>query len=118
MAPRKTDSDKMEIISRNIQRLLADRGDSQADLARHLGISESSVGKWILMHNAPSMGNVQRMAEYFDVQVSDLLEDKPEPAFIDPERRYLLDQLHTMTDDQVKQLSALWDIIDKQTRDQ
>ena len=112
-------SDEIRATFMRNLRNLSDRAVlSQTDIAKQLGVSSSTVSDWFNGHKIPRMDKIQQLADLFGCELSDLLEDKPEPSFLDPDRRYLLDQLHTMTDDQVKQLSALWDIIDKQTRDQ
>lgn len=67
---------QQRIISKNLSRLLAENDMNQADLANILGITESAVGKWILCHNAPSMANIQKIAKYFNISKSDILEDK------------------------------------------
>lgn len=70
------DIQQMQIISSNIKRLLKIKDMTQRELAESLNLSESSVGKWLLCKNAPTMGNVQRMANLFGVQVSDIVNEK------------------------------------------
>lgn len=47
---------------------------NQADISRLLGVSESAVGKWIKMKSTPRMGVVEKLADYFGIKKSDLLE--------------------------------------------
>lgn len=71
-----TDEEQLIIISNNLAYLLRDTKTTQRELANAIGVSESAVGKWILAKNAPSMGNVQRIANYFGIKVSDIVENK------------------------------------------
>ena len=68
---------QLDIISKNLQKLMQEHNINQAQLGEIAGVSESAVGKWILKHNAPRMGNIQRIADYFGILKSDILEDKP-----------------------------------------
>jgi len=61
------------IIGDNILKLLSYRNMKQVDLAKVLGVSESAVGKWTLGKNFPNMGTIEKIADYFGVNKSDLL---------------------------------------------
>lgn len=67
---------QLDIIGYNLSRLLKQNGATQRELASAIGVSESAVGKWVLAKNAPTMGSVQKMANYFGVRMSDILERK------------------------------------------
>ena len=76
---------QLDIISKNLQKLMRENNINQAQLGKIAGVSESAVGKWILKHNAPRMGNIQRLADHFGILKSDILEDKPKlPSNIIP----------------------------------
>ena len=51
-------------------------GLNEADISRLLGVSESAVGKWMKMKSTPRMGIVEKLADYFGINKSDLLENK------------------------------------------
>ena len=63
------------IIGKNIELLIKEHNINQTDLAVVLGVSESAVGKWILGKAIPRMGTVQKIADYFHVPKSTILED-------------------------------------------
>lgn len=75
-----------EILSKNLKRLIKSKGIDQRILADYLGISEMSVSYWVNGAKYPRMSNIQKMADYFGVKKSDLIEDKES------------DQLFTSTD--------------------
>lgn len=66
-----------KILSDNIQKLLDKRGITQTDLARDLGVAETTVSSWMLSKRYPGLKSQQRLADYFNVKRSDLTEEKP-----------------------------------------
>lgn len=65
------------VISKRIQRILDKHDMTQSDLAKILDVSESTVGKWILMKSIPRMGVIQKLSDYFNVPKSYFLEESP-----------------------------------------
>ena len=63
-----------KIISNNLQRLMNKADINNKELAKIVGVDESTVGKWLLEKSTPRMGAIELMAEYFGVQKSDILE--------------------------------------------
>lgn len=65
-----------EVLSKNLKKLIDKKGIDQRILADYLGISEMSVSNWVNGIKYPRMGNVQKMADYFGVMKSDIIEEK------------------------------------------
>lgn len=62
-------------ISENIK-ILRDRYDiTQQELAEIAGVSNKAVSTWELGTYEPRMGAIQRIADYFGIQKSNLIED-------------------------------------------
>lgn len=97
------------LIGKNIDKLLNQHDMTNAELAKVLSISESAVGKWILGHNAPSMGNIQKIATFFNVPKSAILEENSKA--INPQRRALYDRIDNATDEQIDKLSQIADVL-------
>ncbi|MED4350884.1 XRE family transcriptional regulator [Schinkia azotoformans] len=66
-----------EIISNNLKKLLKEYKINQNELAKIAGVSESTVGKWILKKATPRMGAIQKIADYYNLPKSYILEEKP-----------------------------------------
>lgn len=64
------------IFSRNLKSYMEKHDLNNVELSRILGVSESTVGKWLLQKSLPRMGVVEQLANYFKINKSDLLEDK------------------------------------------
>lgn len=65
-----------KIIAKNLKRLMEDRDLSNVELSEIIGVSESTVGKWLLEKSIPRMGAIEKLAAYFHINKSDLLEDR------------------------------------------
>ena len=68
----------MNSIGKNIQRLRADRGLSQNDLAELVGSSQGQIGNIESGRSNGSIGLLNRIADVFGIKLSDLITD-PEP---------------------------------------
>lgn len=66
------------LFGQRLNKLLRSRDMNQNELAKILDVSESTVGKWVLGKSMPrTMGLVQKIADYFGVGKSFLLESAP-----------------------------------------
>ncbi|MEK5036916.1 LexA family protein [Sporosarcina sp. FSL K6-3457] len=66
-----------QVLSDNIKRFLDSRGITQTDMARDIGIAETTVSSWMLGKRYPGLKSQQRLADYFNVKRSDLTEERP-----------------------------------------
>lgn len=69
-------------IARNLRRLFYERGKTQADASRDLGISKGTLSCWMNGTRTPRMDNIDTLAEYLRVTRADIVgeevkEDKP-----------------------------------------
>lgn len=68
------------IISGNIQHYMNQNNLTNVELSKILGVSESTVGKWLLKKSTPRMGIIEKLSTLFGVPKSKLLEEyKPKP---------------------------------------
>lgn len=109
---------KSPIVTR-INMLLAERGIPKKDFYRDCEITSASYSLWNTGKTQPRMKNLQRIAEYLDVTVADLLPDgaaipednakkaPTEPSerkSISPAKQALLDVIDSLTDEQCEKL--------------
>ena len=66
----------MEIFSRNLKRYVALSGAKQKDVAAVIGVSTGTFTDWVKGRAYPRMDKLQRLADYFGIKKSDLVEDK------------------------------------------
>ena len=62
-------------IGKNIKRLRESRGLTQTELGKIAGVTDKAVSTWENGSADPRMGAVQKMADYFGVRKSDILDD-------------------------------------------
>lgn len=67
-----------ENFRKNLSRIMYEKGKSQTELSKALGVPFQSVNNWVLGVATPRMGRIQRIAEYFGVEIADLLEEPKE----------------------------------------
>ena len=65
-------------ISNNIRELRESYGLTQSELADICGVTSKAVSKWEIGAALPRMGAVEKMAEYFGIPKSYILDEKPD----------------------------------------
>ena len=63
----------VEVLAKNIRRLLEEQDKSQAELARYLGVSKTAVTKWVRGLSDPRIDKVDKMCEFFNCSRADLM---------------------------------------------
>ena len=93
-------STNKEVFSKNLVKYMTMNDKTQTDVARFLGISVASVNDWINERTYPRMDKVQLLAEYFGVNISDLLEEKQKATLdISKKDQEILDLFHRVPED-------------------
>lgn len=77
-----TEEELKVLFSNRLQLLLKKYELKQNDLARIVGVSESTVGKWVLCKALPRMGVIQKLSDYFRVSMKYFLEPEATEAAI------------------------------------
>lgn len=60
-------SESKVIFSKKLKTLLNEKNISQVELSKILGVSESTVGKWLLQKSMPRITIIEKLAGYFHV---------------------------------------------------
>ena len=75
-----SENEYKKIFSRKLNFYMALNGKNQMDLMKDLGVSSSTISNWCTGLKLPRMGKIQMLADYFNIEKSDLLEDKSDTA--------------------------------------
>ena len=70
--------DNKNVFASNLKRYMEVKGKSRNDISEALGISYFTVSDWVNGKKYPRMDKVEMLANYFDIQKSDLIELKEE----------------------------------------
>jgi len=65
-----------KIFSSNLKRYMKLHGKSRTDLCNDLGYSYFTVTDWVNGKKYPRMDKIEKLAEYFGILISDLIEEK------------------------------------------
>ena len=64
------------IFSKNLNRLLEEKGATQLELANYIGVSNTTVNNYVQGYNTPRMDKVDKICDFFGITRSELLEEK------------------------------------------
>lgn len=65
-----------EIFSKKLKKLLKNKGISQSQMSREIGIAVATINSWMMAEKYPGLKNQQRLAEYFNISRQELLSDE------------------------------------------
>lgn len=71
------DVEQKRIFSKNLKRLLDMNDLTQKEVADSIHVSAQTFNTWVKGIAIPRMGKIQLLADYFGIDKSDLLDDKP-----------------------------------------
>lgn len=63
------------IFKENINRLLKQHDKTQLELAKFIGVSNTTINNYVRGYNMPRMDKVDKICSFFNVKRSDLIED-------------------------------------------
>lgn len=64
-----------EILSRNLKKFIERSGKDRKVVAKDLGFPYSTLTDWVNGNKYPRINNIEKLATYFGVSKSDLIED-------------------------------------------
>lgn len=73
-----TEDEQKLIFSKNLSYFLSLNDMQQKDLAKVLGVQPSTVTNWIKQTSMPQVSTIQKIADYFKIGKSDLVDEKLE----------------------------------------
>ena len=70
------EKDVKQIFIKNLKYYLKKKGITQAELAKHLKVSKSTISNWMSGLTQPRMNKVDAICELLEINRSDLMEEK------------------------------------------
>ena len=71
-----TEDKKKKIFAKNLNYYIFQSGKQQKEIANELGFHSTTFNTWCTGKIIPGMGKVQKIADYFNIGKSDLLDNK------------------------------------------
>jgi len=96
--------DNKNVFASNLKRYMEVKGKSRNDISEALGISYFTVSDWVNGKKYPRMDKVEMLANYFNIQKSDLIEDNfqqssPEEPKLSEGEKILIDLFRKVPED-------------------
>lgn len=70
------DDEQKKIFAKNLNRYIALNQKQQKEVAEAIGEKPTTLNMWCSGNSFPSLGKVQKLADYFRIGKSDLIEEK------------------------------------------
>lgn len=106
-----TDDLQKKIFSRNLNRYLSKYEKTQKEVADSIEVSPQTFNTWCQGIALPRMGKIQKLADYFHIDKSDLIDDKDDCTEESESSYYLNDETSNMAQSifENKELRMLFD---------
>lgn len=76
MADDEQEKKQREIFAKNLNKYILLNQKRQREVAEDLGINPTTLNMWCNGNSMPSVGKIQKLADYFRIGKSDLTDDK------------------------------------------
>lgn len=73
-----TDEEQKKIFAKNLSKYISLNQKQQKEVADDLGINPTTLNMWCNGNSMPSVGKIQKLADYFRIGKSDLTDEKEE----------------------------------------
>lgn len=70
-----------EVFAKNLRRHMESKGITQKELAEIIGVSAPTMNDWLQAKKYPRIDKIEKLADYFGVLKSDLIEEKTKEYF-------------------------------------
>lgn len=81
------DEEQKRIFSKNLNKFLSQSQKTQKEVAEAINVSPQTFNTWCQGIALPRMGKVQKLADYFGILKSDLIDDKEESDLTSRDKR-------------------------------
>ena len=97
-----------DIFARNLQYYIERSGRTQREVAEVIGVSAPTFNEWIKGKKMPRMGKIEKLAQYFGCEKSDLIEDKEKKPIeydgLSEKKKALMDFAKSVPDDKAEMI--------------
>lgn len=88
-----SDLGNKEILSKNLKKYIDLSGKDRKNIAKDLQVSYSTFTDWINGNSYPRIDKIEKMANYFGVRKSDLIEEHSDNYYLNEESREIANEI-------------------------
>ena len=110
-----------ETFAKNLVYYLNISGREQKEVANEIGVATSTFNDWATGKNYPRIDKIEKLANYFGIKKSDLIEDKkstPEKMNLSEGEKMWMELYHRLSKETREMLITSLDSFDSLTPDQ
>lgn len=96
-----------EVMASNIKYYMKMYNKTRNELCNALGIKYSTLSDWLNGNKYPRIDKIEMLANYFNIEKSDLVEDKSKAKPINELRFALQGKLDQLTDEELEEMNVL-----------
>ena len=103
------------IFAENLRRYMNEHNKSRKEVSAALGVSYYTFSDWVNGKKYPRMDKVERLANYFGILKSDLIEDKQKQSTeseLSIRKKAFMQKVENMTDDQIARLEQILALVE------
>lgn len=103
------------IFAMNLKRYMQEKEKSRKEVSEAIGVSYYTFSDWVNGKKYPRMDKVERLASYFGILKSDLIEDKsgqPAQGKLSAKKREFIQRVENMTDSQLERLEQILALVE------
>lgn len=104
------------IFAENLRRYMKENDKSRKEVSEALGVSYYTFSDWVNGKKYPRMDKVEKLAKYFGILKSDLIEDKqkqPTEDGLSIRKKQFMQKVESMSDDQIARLEQILALVEK-----
>ena len=106
-----SDLGNKEIFSKNLKYYMDYYNKDRNDICNALDIPYTTVSDWLNSKKYPRIDKIELLANYFNIQKSDLIESKEKPSELD---QLLFSKAKELTDEEKKAVISVMNAIHKE----
>ena len=107
--------DNKKIFAANLQYYMRENDKTRSEVSEAIGVSYYTFSDWVKGKKYPRMDKVEKLAAYFGILKSDLIEDKqkqPAQGELSYKKREFIKKVEGMTDAQLERLEQILALVE------
>ena len=104
-----------EIFAKNLRYYLSQSGKTQKEVSHIIGVSAPTFHEWCAGKKTPRMDKVEKLANYFGILKSDLIEEKtkqPTQNELSIKKKEFIKRVAEMSDEQLDRLEQILALVE------